>query len=380
MLFLHRFSAFPPCPKTTISTFHFERDRGPARKPAMADGASILNIVNILNLFIIGHDVMTAQQLKEAIDSYGGVRGCRAAVVEVNTKKQTTGTHKISGISQLNNFQYTQDGGIIVWRAFRVGEGKRISKQELSKMGRPSSDTGVKIVLPSCEPHESTGMLKKTSKQTSEVPHIVTMPVTPPADQEDCQLFNCPEEGCVKNFRTSKNLQRHLDLGRHHFKLHEESQYDQIRRKWAQHCMSLKPQNPSYLFTASSSSEEVVSDVVIGWAQTRSKRSNRFPEKVKKFLLEQFMIGEETGRKVTPAEGANRMRSLRDDAGNRLFEKSEWLTVQQVTSYFSRLAAMKRMSQLPTAVESLEEEDVEAVVQQSERYHLRQKIYNTLTL
>ena len=53
----------------------------------MADGASSLNIVNILILFIIGHDVMTAQQLKEAIDSYGGVRGCRAAVVEVNTKK-----------------------------------------------------------------------------------------------------------------------------------------------------------------------------------------------------------------------------------------------------------------------------------------------------
>ena len=137
MIFLHRFSAFPPCPKTTISTFHFERDRGPARKPAMADGASILNIVNILNLFIIGHDVMTAQQLKEAIDSYGGVRGCWEAVVEVNTKRQTTGTHKISGISQLNNFQYTQDGGVIVWKAFRVGEGKRISKQELSKMGRP---------------------------------------------------------------------------------------------------------------------------------------------------------------------------------------------------------------------------------------------------
>ena len=91
------------------------------------------------------------------------------------------------------------------------------------------------------------------------------------------------------------------------------------------------------------------------------------------------MIGEETDRKVTPAEAANRMRSLRNDAGNRLFKKSEWLTVQQVTSYFSRLAVMERMSQLPTAVESLEE-DVEAVVQQSERYHLRQKFYNTLTL
>lgn len=128
MIFLHRFSAFPPCPKTTISTFHFGRDRGPARKPAMADGASILNIVNILNLFIIGHDVMTAQQLKEAIDSYGGVRGCRAAVVEVNSKKQTTGTHKISGISQLNNFQYTQDGGIIVWKRVRGSQSRSLVK------------------------------------------------------------------------------------------------------------------------------------------------------------------------------------------------------------------------------------------------------------
>ena len=351
----------------------------------MADVASSLHIVNISNLFIVGQDVITARQLKEAIDSYGGVRGCRAAVVEVtDTKKQTTGMHKISGISQLNNFQYTDDGEIIVWKAFQIGEGKRISKQELSKMGRPLSDTGVKIVFPSCEPDESTGLLKKktTSKQTFEVPHVVTMPVTPPADQEDCQLFNCPEEGCVKTFRTSQNLHRHLDLGRHHFKLHEESQYDQIRCKWTQHCMSLKPQNPSSLFTAISCSEELESDVIIGWAQTRSKRSNRFSKQVKSFLLEQFMIGEETGRKVTPAEAAIRIRSLHNDAGNRLFEKGEWLTVQQVTSYFSRLAAMKKMSQLPTAVESLEDEgeDVEAVVQQSERYHLRQRIYNTLTL
>ena len=47
----------------------------------------IKNFVIDTIIFIIGHDVITAQQLKEAIDSYGGVRGCRAAVVEVNTKE-----------------------------------------------------------------------------------------------------------------------------------------------------------------------------------------------------------------------------------------------------------------------------------------------------
>ena len=208
------------------------------------------------------------------------------------------------------------------WPIYTVNSVDKTKFLYVSKMGRPLSDPGVKIVFPSCEPDESTGMLKKktTSKQTFEVPHVVTMPVTPPADQEDCQLFNCPEEGCVKTFRTSQNLHRHLHLGCHHFKLHEESQYDQIRCKWAQHCMSLKPQNPSYLFTAISCSEELESDVVIGWAQTRSKRSNRFSKQVKSFLLAQFMIDEKTSRKVNPA--ATQMRSLHNDAGNWLFERA----------------------------------------------------------
>ena len=317
--------------------------------------------------------------MKEAIDSYGGVKGCRAAVIEVNEMKQTA-TFKFSGISQLNNFQYTDDEDIIVWKAFQVGVGRKIAKQELCKMGRPKSETGVQVMLPSCEPDETIGALKKTSKQSSDDPKAVTMTSTSPEDDEDCDVFSCPEEGCIKAFRSNQNLQRHLDLGRHQFKLHEESQYDQIRRKWAEHCLSLKPENPSFLSTASSTAKDVESEVVNGWALTKSKRSNRFSEEVKSFLLEQFMIGEETGRKITPAEATARMRSQRNEAGDLKFGKGEWLTIQQVTSYFSRLAAMKKIGQQPAAVESIQEEDIEAVVELSERYHLRQRIYNKLTL
>ena len=85
------------------------------------------------------------------------------------------------------------------------------------------------------------------------------------------------------------------------------------------------------------------------------------------------MIGEETGRKVTPVEAATRMRPLRDETGNRKFGKGEWLTPQQITSYFSRLAAMKKKS---AAIACLEEEDAEAVVELSQRYNLRQRIIN----
>ena len=85
-------------------------------------------------------------------------------------------------------------------------------------------------------------------------------------------------------------------------------------------------------------------EVVIGWVLAKTRRSNRFSERVNSFLVEQFMIGEETGRKVTPVEAATRMRPLRDETGNRKFGKGEWLTPQQITSYFSRLAAMKKKS------------------------------------
>lgn len=92
------------------------------------------------------------------------------------------------------------------------------------------------------------------------------------------------------------------------------------------------------------------------------------------------MIGEETGRKVTPVEAAKQMCSQRDEASKLNFGKGGQLTVQQVMSYFSRPAVMKKLGQLPAAVESIEEDDIETLVQQSERYDLQKRIYNQLTL
>lgn len=63
-------------------------------------------------------------------------------------------------------------------------------------------------------------------------------------------------------------------------------------------------------------------------------------------------------------EAAKRMCLQRNEASKLKFGKGEWLTVQQVTSYFSGLAVMKKLGQLPAAVESIEEDDIETVVQQ----------------
>ena len=60
-----------------------------------------------------------------------------------------------------------------------------------------------------------------------------------------------------------------------------------------------------------------------------------FTKSVKDFLNEIFRKGEETGQKLNPAEVSSQLRNMRTTDGNKIFHWSEWLTTQQITSYFS---------------------------------------------
>ena len=56
-----------------------------------------------------GHDATTADEMKVALESHGGVRGCRFAVVEIDKTKMNAEVSKIPGISFLNNFHFNDD-------------------------------------------------------------------------------------------------------------------------------------------------------------------------------------------------------------------------------------------------------------------------------
>ena len=53
-----------------------------------------------------GHDVTTAREMKAALESHGGVRGCRCAVVEINKTQLNARVKKIPGISLLKMVSY----------------------------------------------------------------------------------------------------------------------------------------------------------------------------------------------------------------------------------------------------------------------------------
>ena len=91
--------------------------------------------------------------------------------------------------------------------------------------------------------------------------------------------------------------------------------------------------------TATSSANPTVSE---GWALKANKKLYRFNEKQKQYLQAKFNIGQETGRKMDPNVVSSQMRKALDPDGKRLFNVSEFLSPQQVKSYFSRHAAKVR--------------------------------------
>ena len=81
------------------------------------------------------HDVLTASDMKNALESHGGVKGCRAAIVQMDVSAENnSSTNKIPGISLLKN-------GLRVWCAYNTGLGKVITYHDLNVS--PQQDTNL---------------------------------------------------------------------------------------------------------------------------------------------------------------------------------------------------------------------------------------------
>ena len=88
-----------------------------------------------------------------------------------------------------------------------------------------------------------------------------------------------------------------------------------------------------------------------GWALKEAKKVDRFNDNQKTYLEAKFNIGQATGRKLDPDVVSKEMRCARGVDGERLFVVAEFLSPQQVSSYFSRLSAKRRYKQDALAVE-----------------------------
>ena len=80
----------------------------------------------------------------------------------------------------------------------------------------------------------------------------------------------------------------------------------------------------------------------MGWAlQKPGLGGKRHSPHVKDYLKARFDVGEQSGQKADPQKVSKDMRHAPTEEKKRLFLRKEWLTRNQVQSYFSRLSALK---------------------------------------
>lgn len=223
------------------------------------------------------HDVVTAVDIKEAFESYGGVRGCRIAVAEVDVAKAAKPV-EWKGISALFNFEFLASG-IRAWKAYAIGEGQMFPYEEAGRSLQ--GPTGLHIIMPLTP-------LTPLSKPGLEAKHITNLQ----------DLFMCEEEGCVATFRTQGDLQSHMDTGRHVRVTERETVYDLARKEWAEKVTGIQSTHLGETGHARANSHSMSTRkaALQGWALKRQRKGERAIENVKKFLLEKFNRGVTTGK------------------------------------------------------------------------------------
>ncbi|KAL9977576.1 hypothetical protein ACROYT_G014995 [Oculina patagonica] len=97
-----------------------EGSKGPCDRKAATIQAHVLRYIGD------GRDVVSADDLKGAILSHGGVRGVSVTLVNLRNQPPPISVQgKLEGVSTLNNFHYGNEC-LTVWKAFDVGNGKTI--------------------------------------------------------------------------------------------------------------------------------------------------------------------------------------------------------------------------------------------------------------
>ena len=249
--------------------------------------------------------------------------------------------------------------GIRVWRAYGIGTGKLKLREDF---GIP------KDYLPPMlkDPHEVsaytasvsfTNMTRRQSKETtqSELDSAGEDAIDKNTLNAE-SLFVCPEEGCVMPFKGHSSLQNHLDCEKHKYALERETLFDKAIMMYAskleQGVTCDVPQ-----ICAGIPVDDVDTPVLkMGWALKSAKEYKRLSEKQKTYLLDTYQVGEQTGQKADPVSVSRTMKRARLLSGEPMFTAKEYLTAQQIASFYSRETAKRRKAAAGVSAESQKDE------------------------
>ncbi|CAC5391746.1 unnamed protein product [Mytilus coruscus] len=146
------------------------------------------------------------------------------------------------------------------------------------------------------------------------------------------QPYDCPNDGCTRAFKTQCALEQYIIVGNCDY--HNEK----------------------------TTQDKAKSIIGSGWAVFSQSQVN--------YMKEKFCIGKVSGRKVYPFQAGHEMRQLQEE-GKYVFSRKDYLTGQQITAYFSRLALKDRTTDL---------EDFRSAEEETNKRCLKQEILDSVSL
>ncbi|CAH3117617.1 unnamed protein product [Porites lobata] len=338
--------------------------KGPADRMAATIKGHITRFINE------GNNVTNAKEMENAILSHGGLPGIRVVMLDSLGEPETVPAtqQKITGISKLNNFRFYPDG-MRVWQAFDIGPGKCISLEGTNDMllfstERHYQNISVTFSLGEFKEIAPRRKLKEPTKTST----------ADPAEEEDYG------QGCTRSFQRHCSLEKHLAFGKCTKTVERETLLDKAKVKYAarlEEGSSSVPTIPLPPETCPRNTGYVTP--LEGFALKQVKKAYRFNEKQREYLTARFTIGQESGKKVDAGIVATEMRRAKGLNGERLFSVSEFLTTQQVASFFSRMAAKVKQQTAPCA-QAVTEQDLLAMEEEFNLSNAKESVFEQLNV
>jgi hypothetical protein len=220
-----------------------------------------------------------------------------------------------------------------------------------SSFSEAKSMTMIKVDAPLSKGDFVPIVVAKEIKPTQTTSQHAAASKEPKEDVIASKIFPCPVDGCIKLYQRYSNLESHVLHGECQLVEEKLNLFDKAKvcyREKLLHGSTSVPSLISNTFASPPSSDSLSK----GWALKTGKQAKRFSEKQKTYLDQKFNVGQETGHKVDGITVSQNMRYAKDVNGDHLFDVAEFLTAQQINSYFSRLSAKLKKGQL-----SLQSED-----------------------
>lgn len=294
-----------------------------------------------------GSNIDTAKEMVDAIQSSGGVPGVDVSLCNSAQDPAPSLNVKIAGVSLISNIVFN-NGSLPVWRAYEIGPGKCI---RLKDIGIPQlvqipslvkCDEGTATTMPNAhfiKVKSRRQPCSDNSQQCSDTKEETVTETSPTV-----HIFSCPEEGCMKVYQRFSSLQHHLDLGKHECALEHETLLDRAALGYAERLQGHSSSVPQIEQVRKQLNLSNQPFLPMGWALKSSHvKRTRFTQKQRDYLSSKFRIGESTGQKADAASVSKSKITAGDSNGNRLFSSSEFLTSQQVSSFFSRLSSKPKL-------------------------------------